>query len=28
MGLSRLVMQKYQIDDIRKLYQGGMFYKW
>lgn len=28
MGLSRLVMQKYQIDDIRKLYQGGMFYQW
>lgn len=27
MGLSRLVMQKYQIDDIRKLYQGGMFYQ-
>jgi len=27
MGLSRLVMQKFQIDDIRKLYQGGMFYQ-
>jgi len=27
MGLDRLVMQRYQIDDIRKLYGGGIIYK-
>lgn len=28
MGLDRLVMQRYKIDDIRKLYGGGIIYKW
>jgi len=28
MGLDRLVMQRYKIDDIRKLYGGGIVYKW
>jgi phenylalanyl-tRNA synthetase alpha subunit len=28
MGLDRLVMQRYKIDDIRKLYGGGVVYKW
>jgi phenylalanyl-tRNA synthetase alpha chain len=27
MGLDRLVMQRYKIDDIRKLYGGGVVYK-
>jgi len=27
MGLDRLVMQKFEINDIRKLYQGGIYYK-
>lgn len=27
MGLDRLVMQRYKIDDIRKLYGGGIIYK-
>jgi phenylalanyl-tRNA synthetase alpha subunit len=28
MGLDRLVMQRYLISDIRKLYGGVLVYKW